>query len=104
MESQKIAPCLLKARSESTLEASIFSIINYYYYYVQSHGAGMASLCGNIPVAFPKPWDIFQGPCAKDYRILGSRLGSPYLGKLPFRPGRLYEITSVLDPMIPGSM
>ena len=27
----------------------------------------------------------FQGPYNKDFSILGSILGSPYLGKLPYR-------------------
>ena len=35
---------------------------------------------------FPKIWStIFRGPNNKDYNILGSILGSPYLGKLPFK-------------------
>ena len=36
---------------------------------------------------FPKLGAPFfgGGPYNKDYRILGSMLGSPYLGKLPFR-------------------
>ena len=28
---------------------------------------------------------FFGGPYSKDYSILGSILGSPYLGKLPFK-------------------
>ena len=27
----------------------------------------------------------FRGPCNKDYSILGSILGSPHFGKLPFK-------------------
>ena len=34
---------------------------------------------------FPKIRGTFLGgPCRKDYSILGSTLGSPYLGKLPY--------------------
>ena len=32
---------------------------------------------------FPKLGVPFGGPYNKDYKILGSILGSPYLGKLP---------------------
>ena len=36
---------------------------------------------------FPKnKGTILGGPLDKDYSILGSMLGSPYLGKLPFGP------------------
>ena len=35
---------------------------------------------------FPKIRGIlFRGPYDKDYSILGSILGSPYFGKLPYR-------------------
>ena len=34
---------------------------------------------------FPKLGVPFRGPKNKDYSILGSILGSPYFGKLPFR-------------------
>ena len=34
-------------------------------------------------------WE-FEGPYSKDYSILGSILGSPYFGKLPFVLGVLH--------------
>ena len=33
---------------------------------------------------FPKSGYHFKGPHNKDYSILGSKLGSPYFGKLPY--------------------
>ena len=50
-------------------------------------GVGQGTRCGG----FPKIGIPFGGPNNKDYSILGSRLGSPYLGspffgKLPCRP------------------
>ena len=33
---------------------------------------------------FPKLGVIFEAPHNKDYSILGSILGSPYFGKLPY--------------------
>ena len=40
-----------------------------------------------LPIwGFPKiKGTLFGGPNNKDYNILGSILGSPYFGKLPFR-------------------
>ena len=35
--------------------------------------------------SFPKSGVPFWGPLNKDYSILGSILGSPDLGKLPFK-------------------
>ena len=31
---------------------------------------------------------LFRGPNNKDHNIMGSLLGSPYFGKLPYRSGR----------------
>ena len=38
---------------------------------------------GCHPGGFPKLGYLFGGPHYKDYSILGSILGSPYLGELP---------------------
>ena len=35
---------------------------------------------------FPKLWVPFWSPHNTDYGILGSILGSPYSGKLPYQP------------------
>ena len=44
---------------------------------------------GIVYGSFPKLGVPFWGPNNKDYSILGSILGSPYFGKLPYnrRPG-----------------
>ena len=52
---------------------------------------------GTIPSAFapklygsfPKLGVPFGGPYNRDYSILGSKLGSPYFGKLPYKPSTL---------------
>ena len=48
----------------------------------------------NIPLkygGFPKLGVPFGGPNNKDYSILGSILGSPYFGKLPYPPNPSIE-------------
>ena len=47
---------------------------------------------------FPKLGVPFLGPQNKDYSILGSMLGSPYLGKLPYglRSGALSRCPWIL--------
>ena len=47
-----------------------------------------------IPIwGFPKKWVyLFGGPHSTGYNILGSILGSPYFGNLPYNP---YIITIV---------
>ena len=50
----------------------------------------------NLFGGFPKLWVLFGGPHNKDYNILGSILGSPYFGKLPFRiAGHLPHVESL---------
>ena len=46
----------------------------------------------------------FGGPYNKDYGILGSILGSPYVGKLPYEGyiGGLYGNFGVLNPKLLG--
>ena len=42
------------------------------------------NLFGLLYGGFPKLGVPFWGPYNKDYSILGSRMGSPYFGKLPY--------------------
>ena len=43
--------------------------------------------CGGLDLGVcQNQWYLFRGPNIKDYNILGPELGSPYSGKLPFRP------------------
>ena len=52
------------------------------------HGKELLNFDLRATRGFPKIRGTFLGgPYNKDYSILGSTLGSPYLGKLPQTPG-----------------
>ena len=49
------------------------------------HEMGTGGIQGFIAVGFPKITGTFSGgPYNKDHSILGSTLGSPWLGELPY--------------------
>ena len=52
---------------------------------------------------FPKLGVPFGGPHSKDYKILGSILGSPYFGKLPY-PERSQGWFNVTLPSLDPNM
>ena len=57
-------------------------------------------MCSKIFGGIPKLGVPFWGSSYKDYSILGSILGSPYLGKLPVETQAYSFFNIVADPAV----